>query len=838
MLDRVESKTRLDEISELVQAGRNDEAVDMLDNVNWRKVQNVSSLLSASELYEATGHFQDARELLEIAHERSPIGRMIIFKLAIVSIRLGNLKDANEYYQEFLDVAPHDSLKYIINYELSRAREESDMTLIAILEELKDSDFSEDWAFELACLYHKTGQVEKCIGLCDEIILWFGDGIYVEKALELKMLYQPLDAEQEDKYRQMVSRNNGITEIRPQEPSGNGEILSHTIRIPEISLSSVEKFNTTNLQAEIKKNIEEIMQASEMGEVSDNMDAIKELVEDIPYLQVKDTKEQSKEAFKKGNTQNIGEIYNKYLYEEFDGQMSLYIPEEGSTGDDSMDGQMTIEDVMEQWEKTKRAAEATLSEAKEIELAEYKRMAVQEASRVLERLIATSAQLEAGVSPAQLMKDEYLAKGRTNHDFETMPLPTDEESTSQEKDTESVQSEAEDALMQSANEADKETLTEPESEAAEDNRAFEIPRLAAEGELREDTWKIPIISAKEAEEMLQQEVPTLQEVPVEDAETEDLQDWTPPALDQMISDVNDIMDEQKKENDQPNDLQSETEESMTTNVEEELPQVAPVSDEEDIRRELTNAEKEIFSYFIGVSGMETAICQVLTGVEDRLSRQTSSMSGNILIMGRRGSGKTRMATDLIKALQHSIGKPTGNVGKISGDKLNEKDIHQLFEKIRGGSLIVEGAGAMENETLVTLSLMMENDKSGILVLLEDSRVQLEKLLAKDGRFAKKFTEKIKIPDLTIDELVGFGKLYAKECNYGIDEMGILAMYDRINLTNRANHPTVINDVKEIVDDAIANHKSNKRKGVFKLFGSKNIEEDGMTILQERDFQDD
>ena len=233
-MDRYEYKTKIDEIKELMKQGHQQEALDLCDSINWQKVHNINALLKASEVYENAGRLEDSYELLLIAHDRSPIGRMILYHLVLVSIKLGELEEAREYYREFVEIAPHDSLKYPMKYYLSKAGGADDSTLIGILEELKEHDFLEDWAYELACLYHKTGQIEKCIELCDEIVLWFGEGPYVESALELKMLYQPLDKQQEDKYRHFQQKKDGLTEVAANEALSAGEIVPETITIPEV----------------------------------------------------------------------------------------------------------------------------------------------------------------------------------------------------------------------------------------------------------------------------------------------------------------------------------------------------------------------------------------------------------------------------------------------------------------------------------------------------------------------------------------------------------------------------------------------------------------------------
>nr|MCR5581726.1 hypothetical protein [Pseudobutyrivibrio sp.] len=315
-MEKMEYRTRIQEMKSLVSNNRFADAMDVAETINWRKVHNINDLIAGSESFEAAGKIEEARDLLLVAHERSPIGRMILYKLCMISIKLKEIDEAQEYYNEFVQIAPHDSLKYILKYNINVAKGADISTLIKILEQLKENDFIEEWAYELAYLYHKTNQGDKCIALCDEIILWFGDGPVVERALELKMLYQPLDKVQEDKYRNLQQKKDGITEITEQSLAESSSMVPNIqpIQLPE----GPERFDTINLQAEIKKNIDEIMKATDTGEVSENIGAIKNLVEEIPYLQVSEEEtEEETEDF------SINDTFQQYLEEGFDGQISL-----------------------------------------------------------------------------------------------------------------------------------------------------------------------------------------------------------------------------------------------------------------------------------------------------------------------------------------------------------------------------------------------------------------------------------------------------------------------------------------------------------------------------------
>ena len=403
-MEKLEYRNKIEEMQDLVSNNKFADAMSVAETVNWRKIHNINDLIAGSECYEAAGKNEEARDLLLLAHDRSPIGRMILYKLCMISIKLKEIDEAQEYYNDFVQIAPHDSLKFILKYNINIAKGADTATLITILEQLKENDFIEEWAYELAYLYHKTNQADKCISLCDEIILWFGDGPVVERALELKMLYQPLDKSQEDKYRSFQQKKDGITEIKPKPMADSSEVLPAiaNIKLP----SGPERFDTINLQSEIKKSIDEIMKATDTVEVNENIDAIKNLVEEIPYLQVPTEPEVHEEP---EETFSVNDTFQQYLEEGFDGQISLKLDDESTETEEQIEGQMTIDDVLAEWEKTKRAAEAAMEDAKSKELETARARALREANNVLNRLEGAMSKLNAGATSADLLKEEYLS---------------------------------------------------------------------------------------------------------------------------------------------------------------------------------------------------------------------------------------------------------------------------------------------------------------------------------------------------------------------------------------------------------------------------------------------
>ena len=917
-MEKMEYRTRIEEMKNLIEKNKFTDAMSVADTINWRKVHNINDLIAGSESYEAAGRIEEARDLLLVAHERSPIGRMILYKLCMISLKLKEIDVAQEYYNEFVQIAPHDSLKYILKYNINVAKGADNATLIKILEQLKENDFIEEWAYELAYLYHKTNQGDKCIALCDEIILWFGDGPVVERALELKMLYQPLDKSQEDKYRSLQQKKDGITEITPQIVADSSSIVPNikNIQLPE----GPERFDTINLQAEIKKNIDEIMKATDAGEVSENIGAIKNLVEEIPYLQVAE-----EEVVEEPEDFSINDTFQQYLEEGFDGQMSLKLADESTESEEQIEGQMTIEDVLAEWEKTKRAAEAAMEDAKSKELESARAKALREANNVLNRLEGVMSKLDAGMSSQELLKEEYLGAAE----------PT----------------EAKEVQLEEEESVPDDTEQNQQPEYTETHAGFTIPMLSTDG-LQTGMIDIPVVSAEEAALAgaaaavpsaimhaageLKEATPSWQPPTLNENDTEETEDVDFKEASQMIADVNSLLQKEidrlsgvdtqipapaetyKEEPvakfeeepaivmpdmepvaeiietpieetvEQPEEkITEETIEEPTVNIDDiELPPIIlpeelfaekPVATEsqfeevdqiqpEQIQPELIQPEPvqiekvqiqeaeipvaevnppvaepkqqssikvdeedlDIFSYFLPINGMKANITRVIEGAASYLDKPNAN-GGSIVIVGEPGSGKTQMATSIIKVLQKKTGYPKGGIGKISGEKLNEKDIQKLYSKIQGGCLIIESAGGISKETAVTLSLLMQNDTSGTIIIIEDSKKGIDKALIKDSSFAKRFTEKIVIPVFSIDELVSFAKTYALEAKCTIDDMGILALYNRINLIGRYDHVTTIKEVAEIMDDAI----EKSTKGGF--FNKPKYDKNGNIILKEKDF---
>lgn len=851
-MDKYEYKLKLDQMKSLTAEGKYEEAAEIADTINWRKIKNINALVKVGEIYEKVGRYDESKDVLLTAYDKSPIGRMIIYRLAEVAVRTKSFDEAKEYYQEFVEIAPHDNLKYVLKYEISKAQGADIGTLIGILEELKEQEYSEEWAYELAYLYHKAGMSEKCIDACDELILWFGDGPYVERALELKMLYQPLTKQQEDKYRTFRQRHDGVVEVRPEDPLESGEIIPEPVQIKDVKMSA-ERFNTQNLQEELQRSMQEIMNATEKEAVNDTMDNIKKLVEDIPYLQIPSEKEeepQEEEVYQHIETDeeidnSLKSNFQEMLVDE-DGQMSLYM-QGGRVAEPQVSGQMSIEDVLADWEKTKRAAEAALQEAEQRKLESAKARALQEAEELLGRLADVIPMLDSGLTPKDLLDQKYLSKDGQPNDNAVSMVTNMNQFLQQEIDRLSDENAQMDEQLAAVGASPVGDYMANAGVAAEDAAqnvvAAGVQELMTEEELPEiampegiDT-EIPQENVVSFAEYTQEQ--TRPEMLAETVDTEDAGTSAEDVEAAILAETARQMAKESVEKEElpeielPGDLDLGKEET----AEEILPAIAEPEAFEvpDTISKLSKELREIFTYFVPITGMEEQLCQALTGASQHLTKGATAGTGNMIIQGGSGSGKTVLATSMIKALQKETGKPNGKIGKIEASVLNQKDVAALLKKVAGGCLIIEKAGDLSRETALKLSLLLEQDTSGVLVIIEDTKHGIQKALSRDDGFAAKFSEKINIPIFTSDELVSFAKSYANELGYTIDEMGVLALYNSISNIEHADRETTLTEVKEIVDKAVAHSEKGGLKKAFSIITSRRYDEDDYIILREKDF---
>lgn len=904
-MDKYEYNLKLDQIKALSAEEGYMSAAEIADSINWNKIKNVNTLVKIGEIYEKAERYQDARDILLMAYDRSPIGRMIIYRLAEVAIKMGDYDAATEYYDEFVEIAPHDDMKYVLRYAIKKGQGASFDELITILEEYKDEEYTEEWAYELAYLYHKAGKADKCIDACDELILWFGDGPYVERALELKMLYQPLTKAQEEKYRRFKAEKEKpakikdeaeVTEIGAMEMVKGGEIVHDDVTIPQITVNQ-EKFNTVNLQQEIAKGMQQIMEAKGKNEVADTMDTIKKIVEDIPYLKLE--KEQEEYVQQPEETEHIAtdeEIdgslklnFKELLGEDADGQMSMVMSEKTQL-EHQITGQMSIQDVLEEWEKTRHAAEIALKEAEQQKLESAKARALQEAGDIMERLNDVIPKLDAGVTPKELLEEEYL---KVPVDIIEQKAAVKEPEEAQKPDMQELYAEETVDEVQELQEEPEETIEEAIEEVQESR---EVPKEAIEeAQEPQETPEDTIDEAQEPQEAPEETIDEVQEsqeapedaadevkepvgepediIMAEESEKDEIfmQPTTmmPEITDDMLNVDDDTSDDETSQ-EKENVSEKRDFDHVTSFIEQEIAKMTAKnpglekkldmaktrkmpdislpedldSEEDDSKlketkhiKELTSEQKAIFSYFIPVKGMEDQICKAYNAVLDHFNRKENASTGNLIIQGEQGCGKTMLATSFIKVLQKDGEQLTGKMGKIDAAALNKKDVQQVVRKITGGCLIIERAGDIDRSIAAQLSFLMEHDITGTLYILEDTSKGIKKALSMDEGFASKFTEKISVPIFTNDELVLFAKSYSAELGYKIDEMAILALHNRISNIERIDQATTLTEVKDIIDEAIDREAHSGLKKAISILTAKRYTDDDRIVLKEDHFRE-
>ena len=914
-MDKYEYNLKLDQIKALSAEEGYMSAAEIADSINWNKIKNVNTLVKIGEIYEKAERYQDARDILLMAYDRSPIGRMIIYRLAEVAIKMGDYDAATEYYDEFVEIAPHDDMKYVLRYAIKKGQGASFDELITILEEYKDEEYTEEWAYELAYLYHKAGKADKCIDACDELILWFGDGPYVERALELKMLYQPLTKAQEEKYRRFKAEKEKpakikdeaeVTEIGAMEMVKGGEIVHDDVTIPQITVNQ-EKFNTVNLQQEIAKGMQQIMEAKGKNEVADTMDTIKKIVEDIPYLKLE--KEQEEYVQQPEETEHIAtdeEIdgslklnFKELLGEDADGQMSMVMSEKTQL-EHQITGQMSIQDVLEEWEKTRHAAEIALKEAEQQKLESAKARALQEAGDIMERLNDVIPKLDAGVTPKELLEEEYL---KVPVDIMEQKAAVKEPEEEQKPDMQELYAEETVDEVQEPQEAPEDTIDEaqepqeaPEDAIDEVQESQEVPEDAID-EVQE-SQEAPEDAIDEAQEPQEAPEDTIDEAQESQEAPEDAADevkepvgepediimaeesekdeilmqpttMMPEITDDMLNVDDDTSDDEASQ-EKENVSEKRDFDHVTSFIEQEIAKMTAKnpglekkldmaktrkmpdislpedldSEEDDSKlketkhiKELTSEQKAIFSYFIPVKGMEDQICKAYNAVLDHFNRKENASTGNLIIQGEQGCGKTMLATSFIKVLQKDGEQLTGKMGKIDAAALNKKDVQQVVRKITGGCLIIERAGDIDRSIAAQLSFLMEHDITGTLYILEDTSKGIKKALSMDEGFASKFTEKISVPIFTNDELVLFAKSYSAELGYKIDEMAILALHNRISNIERIDQATTLTEVKDIIDEAIDREAHSGLKKAISILTARRYTDDDRIVLKEDHFRE-
>ncbi len=794
-MDKYEFQIKTEQLGKLLKKGDYKTAAKIADSIDWRKVRNVGLLLKVAEAYEKTERYEDCYEILNIAYDCAPIGRMIVYKMVEIAVMLKDFDEAVELYKEFVRIAPHDLGRYVLKYEIYKGRGSSLEDQIAILEEYKSREYQEEWAYELAELYYKAGMHSKCVEECDDLILWFSEGEFVMKAMELKMRIQPLTASQEQKYRQMV-----------KGPA------SEEIKVRPVNL---DRFNTTNLQAAVAEGLQDLMRQETEAEgqepeesiqrpeelaqepaqsVEEPAPVLKEAVEKTeepaqePEESVEEPEEEPEEPAEASaetvaglspesaeNTEPSedrkpsGVSWSgaspdttqlpKFIGQDESGQLTFDMEE--NVLDRQITGQLSIEDILSDWEVKKRQTEAAIAEAAKRD---------EERRRERERLRATGQLPDLKVEVKSTVPEEIQRlieeiEGRYPVRVELEPVGKKEPDV--EKETAGTGKEPQEIL---------DIL-----EAAEGGPQ-EILEILEEPSLREEGQKVPAAREKRLE--------------TEARKAEKTEEAASPML-----------------------------ESLEKSLEETISTLPP--------GQLSEEQKKLFAYFTSVRGMNRQLAELLEEDRMRKDRRKDSLVGNIVITGERGNGKSTLAADIVKALQKQRRVKGAKMAKIPAESLNGKDISEIVAKLGGGALLIERAGNMKTQTAVRLSHAMTRNTGGLLVILEDEKEEIRKLFIRCESLGAKFTRTIEIPVFTNKELVAFGESYAQEKDCVLDEMAVLALYNRIGNNQTSDHLVNVAEVKEMIDAAI---EKRGKKGLFGKTKKSRLDEFGHLILLEKDFE--
>lgn len=903
ILDKEEFRVKLGQINKLVETQDYKGAMQIVDSIDWRRVKNVRTLCVVGEIYAANKRYEESKEIFLLAYHRAPIGKNILYRLIEVSLKMGQISEATEFFDEYREVAGNDNSQYILKYKIARAKNASLNEQIRILEEYKEKEFTERWSYELAKLYYKAGDKQKCLDLCNEMILWFNDGTYVIKALDLKQRMGVLTGEEKEKYEQRFIPKlippEKAQEIREsKEASGEYEEakpVTDTIQVDdERDLNSAETFQEKlskgfrDIFGGHKKSAEEDMEEKEAAQDEEQEEFSGQEVDEIPLasgvenlssgsmkLQAQEQQDKEEEAEAEKATemslsQSVAEIMKEKaagneeseekpagvpLNEEGKPDFSATIrmpelkipksminvdPENASSSAEMPDASGifgSIEDIAasvgDRSEKDKdkefNLEDTILAAATQqgIDIPEEEKSPDVQQSDVTEE--------PAGIEDLDIAADEFVPEEPDAADIEDIMAQI---SAQQEEEvTETSDTRIPDIVF----DEDEEPVTEEDLQAAEaeflngpsgvqkpveeDDGLPEIPSLESEAQVQksaaEPSAKLhheePVAAAEE-ENLLDEEEEYSDDA--FDFQEEDNED------DFISSLIGDDSDEPMEEDDEEEELSEEEQ------LEKFIATIHPEKDPTKIvsrKKELTEEEKKLFTYFVTVPGMKEQLLDVLCDVQMGAADKTSQ-TGNVIVMGGRETGKTRLISSLIPAICKELNIEASKVAYIFADDLNGKDIPEIVSKLAGGFLVIEDANQLSQETADELEEAMTGNTKGMIVILEDEKIGMRKLIARYPKLAKKFTSMINIPVFTNDELVNFAKVYTMENGFRIDQMGMLALYNLIGINQKEDQPMCIGTVKTMLDKAMERAQS----GLFKR-SKKRVDRDGYTVLFEKDF---
>ena len=1019
-MDKYEYRVKTEQMLDHLEKKEYQKAMDIAESIDWRRVKNASMLNTVSEIYEYNGEFKKGRDILFLAFDRAPGSRKIVYRLGTLALKIKDIREATDCYEEFVKLAPKDPNQYILKYKILRTQGAALSDQIAALEEFKKAEYIEKWAYELAKLYDEAGMTAECLEECDDLILWFSEGKYVYLAMELKMKYKPLTPLQQEKY----DSRPGAVKKQPEPVKQTESTLEEVDDENEYDEGSEEEVQESTVQRIDDAQVQEIppepvpmQEEFEIPEEAAQADVVPEEVVPEAIAAVEETpmyREEEPEASvetPEEHTSAIKQVVTGATLEEALAQgvavaSGINIEEEAmKEREDEIlaNGQMMIDDILQKWEAKQKDHEEAIAKqkAKDEERLqkerEQARIRQEEERKEVERKAAEAeARRKAEEEAARKAAEEEArrkaeAEARRKAEEEAARKAAEEEARRKAEEEAARKAAEEEARRKAEEEARRKAEEEAARKAAEEEAARKAEKEAADEEKSErNTQRIPddivrLMEEMESEnedsedEIYEEELedgPGMDEDFIEgiedeldgldmngssfeegdfdegDFEEEDLEgedfdegdfeeedfdeedfdeaDFEEEYLDEEELDEADFdedddeddfedIDDEETDFDEGNfeedmdeedfdeeeidddeeldfgeDLEGEDfdeadfeEEDLDEgdfdegDFEEEDFDEEEIEDEDDteeleieepseeeiqarikkskggvpfdtgfvvtgrydlsatseigLKAGLTEEQKKLFSYFVPVRGMSEQIVEVLDN-DRRAQREGTSKTGNLLVIGRKGSGKTVLAVDIVKAIQKQRNLKQGKVAIVTGESLNKKELTNIIQKLRGGAIIIEHAGKLNSRTVKELNYLMEKKTGELLFVLEDQRKPLERLMTANPEFKKKFSSKLELPVFINDELVTFGQTYAKENGYKLDEMGILALYSRIDVMQREDHAVSVAEVKEIMDEAIAHsQKANVKHLARRVFG-KGTDDSDRIILKEEDFK--
>ena len=818
-LDKEEFRIKLEEINKLVQNKDYKGAMNIVDSIDWRRVKNVRTLCVVGEIYAANGRYEDSKEIFLLAYHKASIGKNILYRLVEISLKMKNVDEATEFYEEYKQVAPNDSSQYILQYKIARVKNISLDEQIKILEEYKEHEFTEKWSYELAALYYKAGEKEKSLELCNEIILWFSEGKYVMKAYDLKQRMGELTGEEKAKYeKQFVPKLIKPEEAgnikkaeqdRPEDSEEEKDLEKETSEksteeeeqpeIIRIEKNSRENDGAESIQDKISKGIRDIFGGArkkadeELNEEKESSEEVTETEEDQIPEEIIKTDSTEKEP------ENVPEL-----------EAEPAKPGESPVINKQPESQKVNEnqEEKEDFGKTMKLPELKIPDS-------MKNMEPSSAPKIEDIQKVDFAEMEKSGKEFNL-EDTILAAASAQGIEIPKEEPLKEESTKEEKPEEK---EREDKKL-------SDDLEKPDF-LTSDSFGDHI-------EVKAGDLKVPNIMPFEEEDDVTEE-------DLKSAEEEFLHG--PAGKKDLNADYNlEDMDAPADQDEETINVLQNPEDNEDLSEEEELERfiesIQP-KDEKDPRdiipREkiLNDDEKQLFTYFVKIPGMREQLLNTLCDVQQAAADKTSR-TGNIIVMGGKECGKTRLISGLIPAICKELNLEASKVAYVFADQINGKPIDQIFEKLSGGFLVIENANQLTQETVEMLDKVMKKETDGLTVIIEDEKIGMRKFIARYPKIVKKFTSMINIPVFTNDELVNFARVYTKENGYTIDQMGMLALYNLIGINQKEDQPMNIGAVKNLIDTAILKSQGGIRK--FKRnISKKRIDRDGYIVLYEKDF---